>query len=705
MFREDKETFAALNALHTIVNASTPPLVIWLGAGVSAWAGYPVWKDIAATMHARFSREVSTYNKHGASRLLEEAAYPQLFQEMKTADSALYFNHLKQVFSPKRTTPVYVRLLNSLKKIPSVRILTTNIDETLEKNLPLLETVQRSDIARIPQLLSANLGFIAKLHGSISSVETIIFSTQDYRNLETNQPFSQVLRAIFSTSTVLFLGYGLQDKHVIRALEHSSASVPLFGSGPHFVVTPTDSSDLPTNVKCISYIAEHPDHRSSLQTLEFIREAMAKGDQKTSNESLREDEAAPNASIYFIADLVAFGTVTTSHTLMIRGESDSREREMIIGEGYVNEEVVLKNYSALHDIVVGLICFDVIFLSVEHLGLLHDLIGSSALWTLVDSESIRLVAPPPEPSVIFPDKGAFVGDLGVVERASKIRSAESFGKMSLSEKIRGQIGPLPGKESEAESHIITLERSTVDMAEMSPSIHQTHRTRNVLMLPSIRSMLGISDGTPRGVIPRWVVFPILRLARVIRNGIVCQHIQACATRMIWGTEKLATVAFSASAGSQWVDDAASYALSGRFNSDLGAVIQMQPSLLDVILRFRDSAAGVNFRSEITECLKVNEGSEIAAAINSGLRQSLSTSVLEQARDQLSGFFTLREAGSRLFPAFWGDLRNADERIARWRRVSKSHLENICRRNRIGQYDTCPCGSGEKLKFCCGAALR
>ena len=146
-------------------------------------------------------------------------------------------------------------------------------------------------------------------------------------------------------------------------------------------------------------------------------------------------------------------------------------------------------------------------------------------------------------------------------------------------------------------------------------------------------------------------------------------------------------------------------MTGRFNSDLGAVIEMQPSLLNLILQFRESAAGVSFRREVSECLMMNEGSELRAAINSGLRQALTVSALERARDQLCGLFVLREAAPRVFPAFWGDLRNAEERIAGWRRLSKSLLDDVCNAGKLSPYDTCPCGSGEKVKFCCSAALR
>ena len=250
-----------------------------------------------------------------------------------------------------------------------------------------------------------------------------------------------------------------------------------------------------------------------------------------------------------------------------------------------------------------------------------------------------------------------------------------------------------------------LESSTVDLAHVLTTDQVADRTRGAMMHPSIRRLLGISGGTPQGAVPRWLTFPVLRLAGVVRKGVICQQIAASATRLVLGSERLASVAFSASAGTEWADDAASYALTGRFNSDLGALIERQPDLLGGILGFRESSGGKSFRREVAERLAMNEGGQVIAAVNAGLREALPTSVLQMARDQLSGLFLPREAGPRLRPAVWGDLRNAEDRVARWRKRSRMLMDGLCTDNRLNPYDICPCGSGEKIKFCCAAALR
>ena len=269
----------------------------------------------ADTMHGRFSREVSTYVKDTASGLLEARAYPRLFQEIRNSDSALYFSCLLDTFAYRKPTPVYARLLHALKRASTISILTTNVDESLERNLTDRETVQRSDVERIPRLLAARRAFICKLHGSISSVGTMVFSEQDYDDVRADGPFLSALRSVLAGSSVLFLGYGLQDQHVISALHDSSTTYPLFGTGPHFAVIPDGAPKISRNVKRISYVVDPPDHRSALHTVEAVADMMAASRSAGAVFPQSKIVQTHKESICFIGDLLPFGRSTTSQTM------------------------------------------------------------------------------------------------------------------------------------------------------------------------------------------------------------------------------------------------------------------------------------------------------------------------------------------------------------------------------------------------------
>jgi len=649
-------------------------------------------------MHTVFSREERNYDKVYSSRLLKEIKYPELFEQMRIANQSRYFRFLSGQFRPQHATGVYKRFIKTLYKIPNVCIVTTNVDEALEHSLPEHITIQRSDIERLPQLLHQRSKFICKLHGSVSSVESMVFAKRDYESLQLDNDYLEAIRSIFSNTTVLFLGYGLRDEYVFQNLEACSTIRPLFGVGPHFIVTSEERNELPATVRRIRYVPDATDHRDALQVLEVIADFASNQSIQTVNES--KEEVPSQQSIYYLADLITSGRSTTSQTFNLEPFPGAVQPQVIIGEGYVNGEIEFYNYSALHDIVVGLLCFDVVCVSIDHLARVHDLLGSEAFWVFVESDSLRLVIPPSVPAIGFFDEQSPIGDLIMVD-------LDNTGKKSLpsvSERIRSQILPTEGKEKIVEKLFQLLEASIFDVSESKLSNSVKEKTHGALMNPSIRRMLGVSEGTPRNVIPRWLSFPALRLAKVISSGIICQHIQASSARMIFGSEKLASVAFSAIDAEQWAQDAASYVLTGRFNSDVGEIIRKNPDLLFGIIEFRESSTGESFRREIAQLLAADNGSQIVTAINSGLNQAIPVAVLQQARDQFSGLFIPRENTSVSTPVVWGDLRNSDTQISRWRKRCRVLFEEEVKRQRLGPYDECPCGSGEQLKFCCQHVL-
>ena len=257
--------------------------------------------------------------------LLAEGAYPKLFEEMKTSDSALYFSLLTAAFAPRQPTPVYERLLRALDRIEPTYVLTTNVDEALERNLSGPEVVQRSNVERLPQLLGEGKAFICKLHGSISAVETMVFSARDYDDVQTDTPFVNSLRSILADCSVLFVGYGLQDDHVVAALARGAETHPLFGTGPHFIMMPEGSLRVPAEVRRISYLVDPTDHRSALLTLEFVADMQDySGETATAARSNGVGQTNRN-SVYFVGELLPWGQHTTSQTIRERASSGPRE--------------------------------------------------------------------------------------------------------------------------------------------------------------------------------------------------------------------------------------------------------------------------------------------------------------------------------------------------------------------------------------------
>jgi len=160
------DTFYSLRALSQISIEKRKPLVLWVGAGVSCWRGFPNWKALAETFHDHFSKFNGQFDRAMATRLVESQDYPGLFQLCRDTEERRYFSLLGDSLKPRRNTPVYVRFIESLHSIEPISIITTNVDESLETSIDGITTLQRPDAARSLELLRNEEPFLIKAHGA-----------------------------------------------------------------------------------------------------------------------------------------------------------------------------------------------------------------------------------------------------------------------------------------------------------------------------------------------------------------------------------------------------------------------------------------------------------------------------------------------------------------------------------------------------------
>lgn len=262
--------------------------------------------------------------------------------------------------------------------------------------------------------------------------------------------------------------------------------------------------------------------------------------------------------------------------------------------------------------------------------------------------------------------------------------------------------PAPGREAEAARFFESLERHVTNFDHTR--FHIPNLTRGALLHPSVQQLLGISDAIVPTSVPRWLAFPTIRLAHTIMAGCACESFRLSATKIDFGGEVLVGAAFAVSAARDWADSVASYVVSGRFNSDLGAYVHANPSVWPAVLAFRDTQAGVNLRKDVLQQLATNSGAEFVASVNAGLRQIVPTAVMDQANGQFTDLMLRKNRNSAVVPAVWTNVRNSDEITSRWRARSRRELQAHCRKMGIRPRDLCPCGSGEKLRDCCERAL-
>ena len=351
----------------------------------------------------------------------------------------------------------------------------------------------------------------------------------------------------------------------------------------------------------------------------------------------------------------------------------------------------------MHDLAVGLICFDRILAPLSALGRTHKLLGPVKFEQLIRADVLRFARLRSTEFVRFDnDKTDLVGTLGTV-LLPEARDHQGR-EVSVRELLTRQIVSVPGKEAVAEQIFNLLEKQLLDPMPLD-DVQVPRLVHDLLLRPSVRQMLGMSGGVPVKVVPQWLMFPMLRLAQVIRLGIVCQSLSVDSIKFEFGNDRLAGAAFSTSFGNEFASTLASYVVAGSFSTDLGAFIHTNPEVIDAILRFRDTSAGQRLRSEISDCLAKNAGAEVVSSINAGLRHVVPLSILESARTKFARL-SISQIPSD-YPAVWFDVETGTTALRLWRQKSANDFNKLCTDKKLGIYDQCPCGSGEKNRFCCG----
>jgi hypothetical protein len=159
----------------------------------------------------------------------------------------------------------------------------------------------------------------------------------------------------------------------------------IFGSGPHFAVIPSPN-ETPEFIKPIRYTTiPHKDHRSAIQVIEEVR--IARSPQEDSIlEEFHLSELTKLKSANLISDVIPPGTFSSSQTVTL-----SSGEAIIAGNGITTEELPLTRSTAMHDFIVGLLCFDTIYAPLPTLPIIHDLIGAKLVEELLKIDCLRFI--------------------------------------------------------------------------------------------------------------------------------------------------------------------------------------------------------------------------------------------------------------------------------------------------------------------------
>ena len=172
-------------------------LVVFVGAGVSKNSGLPEWEEL-----------IKDYADYRGIKEFTSKQFLTIPEEVfERYGSLKYYEIAEKRFLGKYVTNSIHRIL---KKMKLTYIITTNYDTLIEDEIKNLQIVSKDE--DLPYTNSNRM--LIKMHGDFKN-KNIVLKKSDYDNYEKNFPLiSTLIKGLFTTNTVLFIGYSYNDTNV-----------------------------------------------------------------------------------------------------------------------------------------------------------------------------------------------------------------------------------------------------------------------------------------------------------------------------------------------------------------------------------------------------------------------------------------------------------------------------------------------------------
>jgi hypothetical protein len=208
--------------------AASGKLVLFLGAGVSASAGLPLWRELLSRLAEDAGFDDDEQASLGRLPFLDQARLIE--KRLRDAGSELTGQVLEQLSSPR-----YGLSHGLLACLPIDQVVTTNYDRLFED----ASEAAGSSVAVLPaEPTPEHARWLLKLHGSVDEPDDIVMTRQDVlRYAERRAALAGIVQSLLITQRMLFVGFSLSDENfhriaddVRRALGGRSAPGQAFGT-------------------------------------------------------------------------------------------------------------------------------------------------------------------------------------------------------------------------------------------------------------------------------------------------------------------------------------------------------------------------------------------------------------------------------------------------------------------------------------------
>lgn len=204
-------------------------VLLFIGAGISKAASpaMPTWGQLLTGLSAKLAKKS---DQKVVTQLIRQNSLLDAAQVISDGVGRADINaKLREKFQPNSTPhhDVYQNILSLDLKT----IITTNYDEFIEKNFEyysggnIAYSLCRYTSDDLLEHLRSPSRLIVKVHGCITEPGKIILDRYSYfKERQKNRGFFDVISALFTVNTVLFLGYSLGDPDMQIILENIHAA-------------------------------------------------------------------------------------------------------------------------------------------------------------------------------------------------------------------------------------------------------------------------------------------------------------------------------------------------------------------------------------------------------------------------------------------------------------------------------------------------
>ncbi|MGA2792999.1 MAG: SIR2 family protein, partial [Roseiarcus sp.] len=196
-----------------------PDGVIFVGSGISRWAGLPSWQgmieELAEFLDANGESSALVRHEAAGGDLLQAASYG--FSKLTPPGIGEFVRKAVRLGSAK---PCEIH--KAIVELGPTCYITTNYDDLIEQALREWQPdafypapVTNGHLVEIADILSARSShFIFKPHGDATDAASIVLTREQYRKLLPDgerHGALEALKTLLVTRPVLYLGFGLRD--------------------------------------------------------------------------------------------------------------------------------------------------------------------------------------------------------------------------------------------------------------------------------------------------------------------------------------------------------------------------------------------------------------------------------------------------------------------------------------------------------------